>query len=139
MSAFEAFEGFGDSIERLTQHWQQGFTLTGQQQPAWQALEQCHVEHGFQAFDLMTHCSWRHEQLHRSAGETQMTRGRLESTQCIQRQVRTNHANSIIFLMANPRYLRLLALGRPPKLARQFASPICKNAWSVAGYHHHNS
>ncbi|MNG02117.1 hypothetical protein D3C84_851250 [compost metagenome] len=85
MPALETLQGFGDSIEGLAQHRQQGLPFTGQHQPARQAFEQGDVELGFQAFDLMAHRGLRDAQLHRRPCKTQMTRRGLEGAQCVER------------------------------------------------------
>ncbi|MNJ50459.1 hypothetical protein D3C77_457310 [compost metagenome] len=114
---FETVQGLGDAIKAIAQHRQQGFSLAGQHQAAGQALEQRNLELGFEAFNLMADGGLGHAQFDRCAGETQVPRRGLERPQGIQRQMRPDHQDSIVFLMAAAKYHRLPRTGKAPRLA----------------------
>jgi hypothetical protein len=128
MSVGKAFKNLRDVIKRSAQDRQQRFALAGQHQPTGQAFEQGYVELRLKAFDLMADGGLGHTQLHRRAGKAQMARRSFECAQCVQRQLRSNHAQSQIFLMAHVRFHRLSIGAGLPKLAALISRPNGKSS-----------
>ncbi|MNH10471.1 hypothetical protein D3C79_699520 [compost metagenome] len=124
VAAVEAVEGLGDAVEAFAQHRQQGLAFAGEHQPAWQALEQGDLELGFEAFDLMADRRLGHAQLDGRAGKTKVPGRSLERPQGVQGQVRSDHADSQIFLMAAAKYHRLCNLRKAPRLALPAAARL---------------
>jgi hypothetical protein len=90
-SASEPVQAGTDAIECLVEYREQGRAFVSQCHAARQAPEQHDAQPRFQSLDLVAQRGLADAQFQRGAGEIEMSCGRLEGSQGIERKLRTNH------------------------------------------------
>ncbi len=101
--------GLGQAVEGLAQGGQGGLGGVGQQQALGRALEQGRADIVLQVLDLLAHGAGRHRQLVGGAAEVQVTRGRFERTQGVQRGKRRRSDCLSMSFTRTPRQKTLFA------------------------------